>query len=170
MEKMLHFIPENNRIAGFLFARVKGEQNNFLYATVRTGFLLAMIFFISYVPGFAQTIKMENKIDPAFRSILAQKKQGDTSVVKICPSPVNVAPTEGFVPGKKLPEKRYDCIVYTKNAKALRDSGIIINSVLPTFVTAWVTLEQIIQMAAMPDVTYIEAPRTNGLYGRRRQD
>lgn len=78
-----------------------------------------------------------SKLDPAFAALIAEKNRSEQR------------------------QKHYDCIVYTKQAAVLRKKGIVINSELPGFVTAWATLKQIEQMASMPEVTYIEAPRTN---------
>ncbi|MES2773290.1 MAG: S8 family peptidase [Bacteroidota bacterium] len=54
--------------------------------------------------------------------------------------------------------------MYTKDATALKDSNIIVQAAWPKFVTAWVTLEQITQMAGWEHVTYIEAPTLDGLH------
>lgn len=78
-----------------------------------------------------------SKLDPVFAALIAEKN------------------------GKEPRQEHYDCIVYTKQAAVLRKRGIFINSELPGFVTAWVTLKQIEQMASMMEVTYIEAPRIN---------
>lgn len=59
------------------------------------------------------------------------------------------------------PEKKYDCIVYTSNGKLLKDKGFVVNSILPTFVTASATLHEMLQMASMREVTYIDAPSTH---------
>lgn len=125
-------------------------------------FLTTLLFCLQ---GSAQNISSEKKIDPVFRSILTAKKNGgDTLDNKKFSSHFKVEPTEGMVAGEAHPVKRYNCIVYTKNPRALRDSGIVINSVLPAFVTAWATLDQIIKMASMPEVSYIKAPKAMGLH------
>ena len=98
-----------------------------------------------------------SKLDPAFADLIAsQKGHPSTSSSHHKPQPAERRTTPNAVP-----EKRYDCIVYTKQAGALRKKGVVIHSELPGFVTAWATLQQIEQMACMAEVTYIEAPKTN---------
>lgn len=112
-----------------------------------------------YLPGFTQNKKDEEKIAPAFRSLIAKEKITIPASQKKClfkkRKPVKTLSKSG--------EKKYDCIVYTNNAKAIRDQGIIVNSVLPTFVTSSATLQQILQMASLPGVTYIDAPSIDTL-------
>lgn len=97
-----------------------------------------------------------SKLDPAFAALIAgQTKDGISSY------PHQPEPIDEKANGQAPPEKRYECIVYTKQAGALRKKGIVINSELPDFVTARATLKQIKQMASMAEVTYIEAPKTN---------
>ena len=95
-----------------------------------------------------------SKLDPAFAALISRQKGGNQSAY---PIPI---PTEGTA-GDATAEKHYDCIVYTKQAAALRKKGITVHSELPDFVTAWATLRQIEQMASMAEVKYIEAPKTN---------
>ncbi|MBE7173550.1 MAG: S8 family peptidase [Williamsia sp.] len=122
-------------------------------------FFLPLLFAFLY--GSAQTAGDDNKIDPAFRTILTARKNGrDTVTSKSIPAHYRIAPTERLVAGNLEPVKRYNCIVYTKNTQALRDSGIVVNAVLPNFVTAWATLDQLTKMASMPEVAYVKAPHT----------
>ena len=98
-----------------------------------------------------------SKLDPAFAALIAsQKGHPTTSSSHHKSQPIEEKTTPDAAPGK-----RYHCIVYTKQAAALRKKGIVIHSELPDFVTAWATLQQIEQMASMAEVTYIEAPKTN---------
>ncbi|MGI8635633.1 MAG: S8 family serine peptidase, partial [Segetibacter sp.] len=101
--------------------------------------------------------KVDYKIDPVYRYIIESVK---TKSVNGLPAFVrNVKPTPGFAVPNALPEERYECIVYTKNARSLSDSGMLINSSFPTFATVWATLEQIVRMAEMRQVDFIEAPK-----------
>jgi hypothetical protein len=113
------------------------------------GCCLLALFLLCSLTNFAQMVKPEEKIDPILLSALRQKdgaasagnKTGDTSGTKIFP-----------------------CIVYTTNPKALREKGITIDSVLPKFVTARLKAGQILKLAAMPEVSYIESPKPDGLH------
>jgi minor extracellular serine protease Vpr len=118
-----------------------------------------IVVFVQF-PAFAQTRVATFKIDPVYR-FLIDAANTKTSKISDLPAFVKrVQPTKGFSFPNSNIEERYECVVYTRNAKELSDSGIIINSTLPTFVTAWATLDQISKMAAMPQVLYIEAPQT----------
>lgn len=123
--------------------------------------LLATVLFFGQ-KSISQKPAIVDKIDPAFRSLLLQKSLPETA--RKATTPFKVEPVEGYAYRGSAPEKRYQCFVYTKNGKALRDSGIVVNSVLPSFVTAWVTLEQIERLSSFGDVRYIEAPTADGLY------
>lgn len=123
--------------------------------------LSVLICFATVSFASAQVKNMEDKIDPEFRNII-EKVNGkncyryfDASTSsKLKKNKVKIADTAAD-------KKKYDCIVYTKNAKAIKEKGIIVNSVLPGFLTASATLCQIMQMASMPEVIKIEAPQIN---------
>lgn len=131
---------------------------------MKKGIVIIVVLLFFYLPDFAQHSKMKGKIDPVFISLINRKKVQDSiSAKKDCPPTIKKT-LEGDALKKTPAEKLYECIVYTKYAKALRQKGIIINSVLPTFVTALATLKQIEQMSAMSEVTYIAAPSINILH------
>lgn len=122
---------------------------------------VSVILFASIVaPAFSQlSAGFAYKVDPVFRYVLDHKTELSTVAFNNFPELYKVQPTEGFMPGKTTLEKRYECIVYTQNATALRSKSIVVQAELPKLVTAWVTLDQLGQMAAMNEVTYIEAPQ-----------
>ena len=156
-------VAEFSELKPLVFA---GKNNILLLRILRqfnySFFLLALF---ACLQGAAQDIRPEAKIDPAFKIILAAKKRGKDTLANLSlSSRFKIEPTEGRVAGSRIPVKRYNCIVYTKDAQALRDSGVVVNTVLPNFVTAWATLDQIAQMAGMPQVSYIKAPATIGLH------
>lgn len=121
-------------------------------------FLLSLLTGL-LAPAFAQTGAASNKIDLVFRLMLDRAKNRTLYQGEELPPLLRIEPTTGFASKSSVPEERYDCIVYTSRPQSLRDSNIILNSVLPGFVTAWVTPTQIIQMSQMPDVRFIEAPK-----------
>lgn len=118
-------------------------------------FTLVLLMFVAE----AQTIRKIGKLDPAFQALVEQQHLSPSE--RNLPTSYRIEPAEGYASRGAQVEKRYHCIVYTKNAKILRENGIIINSELPNFVTAWVTLEQMQYLATMAEVQYIEAPREN---------
>lgn len=118
--------------------------------------IFILIFFCNWQYG--QNIKNKDKIDPAFRLLLSQQKLQNKGK---CSSTIKASNAKPNASKNKTSSPKLECIIYTKNPKALKDKGIVINSTLPTFVTAVVTLAQIEQLASMNEVTYIEAPKNN---------
>jgi hypothetical protein len=118
---------------------------------------IAWILVFFYFQSYSQALQNERKIDPTFKSLLAKQeldnKQKPLShgKKKKKKSEVNSGTTN----------QNYECIIYTKNAKAVRDKGVVVNSILPTFVTATVSLAQIKQLSMMNEVSYIEASKNN---------
>jgi subtilisin family serine protease len=119
-------------------------------------FLFLATSFTSYAVAQAQ------KIDPVFRAMIIQKNL--PSSARTSPTPFKIEPIEGYAYKGAPLERRYHCFVYTNNGKALRDSGMVVNSVLPKLATVWATLEQIEQMSRYAMVQYIEAPQADELH------
>ncbi|OQP56885.1 hypothetical protein A3860_09895 [Niastella vici] len=118
-----------------------------------------------YASGYAQTRRSpEDKIDPAFRFVMAKGTPGARQAALGFSPAYKTTPTL-VIPAAGQPiEERYDCIVYTSNATAVRNTGALVNSVLPQFVTAWATLDQITQLSNLPGVQYIAAPVMDALH------
>ncbi len=55
-------------------------------------------------------------------------------------------------------EKGYNCIIYTQHPELLKAKGLPIEVVLPSFTTAWLTLEQITIASNLPEVQFIDVP------------
>jgi len=127
------------------------------HRTIRATCTFGLSLFIFFAE--AQTVRRIGKLDPVFQALIEQQHLPPSA--RSLPTAYRIEPTEGYATRGAQVEKRYHCIVYTKNAKVLRDNGIVINSELPNFVTAWVTLEQMQTMATMAEVQYVEAPREN---------
>ncbi len=102
--------------------------------------------------AFAQ---VNNKLSPAFRYLIANSLNAETAIPELYKVPSVAIYNEAT----GIYESKYMCIIYTKNSAALTNRGIVLQSVLPTFATAAVTLQQIIQLSEMIDVSYIDAPR-----------
>lgn len=143
--------------------RSKSSFNSLYNLALLIKAFLLVAFLIAQLSPFAQTLKFEDKIDPAFKYAIAQKNARIEPGTEAINSSYKIEPVQVILKNGQM-DKRYQCIVYTSNAKALEDSGIIINSTLPNFATAWVTLEQVQQMAAMKDVSYIDAPDADHLH------
>lgn len=140
----------NNAI---FFKRMKNS------VAVRTSFFVFL--FLLSLNCYSQKLSGVEKIDPLYRQIITLKENENSLAAKAALSHYRIQPTAGFALKNGPLEKKYECIVYTSNPQTLRDSGIFINSALPTFATAWVSLEEIKKMAEMNTVKYITAPAMN---------
>lgn len=143
------------------------NRNDKLKTTCRCGLSIVYVmtitslFFLPGRHGFAQNVKVTSKIDPVFRRIMADAKFTGNGCLRLTKSPVSRRKKIPNGIKKSTAEKRYDCIIYTKKPQALRDRKIILNSVLPTFVTSSLSLCEMLQIASMPEVTFIRAPQIN---------
>ncbi len=116
--------------------------------------ILTLVFLLSLSNLFGQS---SNKIAPAFKYILSHPLNAETAANY--PTLFNIPTVEGYDAQTGLYKPGYQCIIYTNNAAALRNRGIVVQAVLPRFVIAWVQLNQIVEIATMPEVSYVDAPK-----------
>ena len=137
----------------------KSSQNFFSWKQITT-IAFAVIFLILLPPrAHSQLTKPGDKIDIFFKTLIAQQKQEQGSSKK------KTFPCFRKKAAKSSsPVKKFECIVYTKDAQLLRDKNITINSVLPSFVTAVATLKEIEMMSLLSSVSFIEAPQINMIH------
>lgn len=64
----------------------------------------------------------------------------------------------------KGPQTMYSCIIYTKNPGKLKSDGILVQSQLPGFATALVTIDDIEKLMQLPYVTSVMAPAFDVLH------
>jgi subtilisin family serine protease len=136
-------------------------QNKLLSPFSKAIILLAIIIGQSDV--FAQNT---NKIAQGFNFLIEAERKAQ-STIKLnassqqvsYPTLFKIAAQEGLNPKTGLYENGLVCVVYTKFPEVLRTHGITLQSVFPTFCTAWVTLDQITEIANLPEVNYIEMPK-----------
>jgi minor extracellular serine protease Vpr len=141
-----------------------GVVNRCVTTFFQKSVFIAFFSILLYASGHAQNGAPADKIDPAFRFVMAQSKPGVRQTPLHFSPAFKTTPTQlRTVTGQPV-EERYDCIVYTSDAAAIRSSGVIVNSVLPNFVTAWATLDQITQLSNLPGVHYIAAPVMDELH------
>jgi minor extracellular serine protease Vpr len=117
-----------------------------LYFSKKT-ILISVVALLMYAAGYAQNRTPEEKIDPAFRFVLAQPKGSERQIPKTFSPAFKITPTKVVAAAGQAVEERYDCIVYTTDVATVKSTGVLVNSVLPHFVTAWATLEQIEQLS-----------------------
>lgn len=53
----------------------------------------------------------------------------------------------------------YNCIIYTKFPEVLKANGVVIETTYDKFVTAWLSLEQIVELSKLPEVDFIDTPK-----------
>jgi hypothetical protein len=120
--------------------------------------IVIFVFIFFYLSQYGQAVQNEDKIDPFLRQFLFEQneknKKKRSSKIKVSGAGNNQSKNE-------TSSKKFECIIYTKNAKALKERDIMINSILPTFVTAVLSLEQVKQLSLMNEVTYIEAAKNS---------
>ncbi len=120
-----------------------------------------LIFIFGYV---AAQIK---RLDPRFETLINESKnwaqRGDATQKQQELEKELQLDTHLVVTGKGA-QKMYSCIVYTNAPEHLRTKGVLVQSVLPKFVTAMATLADIEQMSNMPEVTAIVAPAFDELH------
>lgn len=112
--------------------------------------LLLLSFFFFQLSAKCQNKSIIEKIDPFLLQLIESHLSTD-SLKQVTSETCGNKKKDT----KNLKKKMFDCIVYTDKPQALKDSGIVVNSILPTFVTAQATAEQILKMSQMASVRYI---------------
>ena len=98
-----------------------------------------------------------NKLSPAFRYIISHPLNAETEATY--PMLYKQAFTKAINRKTGLLEDGYICIIYTSNAIVLKEKSINVQSVLPKFVTAWITPQQLMELVDLPSVNYIDVPK-----------
>ncbi|MDE1192099.1 MAG: S8 family peptidase [Arachidicoccus sp.] len=124
---------------------------------------LALLFVV--IVSFITNAKSQNlKINPILRQSIEKPiltpvndsiKNKNVSRFLITPSTKAASANNTSVPTANT----FDCIIYTKNGNSLKTEGYNVRSVLPGFVTASLTAEQIAALSKRQDIKYIDIPR-----------
>lgn len=112
-----------------------------------------LLFFVTF-DSFAQ---QSNKLSPAFRYIVNHPLNIETE--STYPALYKQAFAKAYNKVSATWEDGYICIVYTNNADVLKEKNINVQSVLPKFVTAWITPTQLSELIEIPSVNYIDVPK-----------
>ena len=102
--------------------------------------LLFIVSLLSSLTGCAQRPTDSQKIDPVLQAQLKEALKEEEKT------------------------KRYPCIIYTKEPGSLQKTGVHLDSVFPTFVTARLTKKEILQLSKTKQVTYIASPKPDQLH------
>lgn len=117
-------------------------------------------FFFSCVFLFLASVlfgQNNEKLAPAFRYL--KERQLNKNQTIPTPSLFNklVSKRQNRITG--INESGYNCIIYTKSPEVLRANGISIQSSHDTFVTAWLSLDQISKVSALAEVDFVDTPK-----------
>lgn len=127
-------------------------MKHYTKARISAGFLLLFLlnFFYAQAP----------KLDKTFRAVLANKQELKSKKVKDINtgSSINLQDIEVSAKGKD--DILYSAIIYTTNAQALREKGILVQAEFPKYVTALLTIDDLETLQSMPEVKAVKAPRS----------
>lgn len=104
------------------------------------------------------------KLDSRFEMLLKNKESiANGRAVKELERP-DMKLDQHLVVTSKGAQTMYSCIIYTKEPEKLKADGFIIQSQLPTFSTALVTIEDIEKLVQLPYVTSVMGPAFDELH------
>ena len=125
-------------------------KKNYLFEKFR----LSTIFIVLFAVLNAQ---VNSKFDRTFK-ILYENKELIKSSKKNIQIPTSSDAQK--ISSKNTGELLYSCIIYTTEPDVLKKNGIQVQSVLPKFVTALITLDDLDKLAALEQVREVKYPQT----------
>ena len=117
----------------------------------RTCILLLIVSCVVF--GIDLTEKQRSKLHPLFQSLLASSSSSLSKSSEVLNRLASTTSSDGSV--------RYGAIIYTRDIETVRSMGIHINSVLPDFVTAQLTPSDLIRLANLESVRYLDPGRVH---------
>ena len=132
------------------FYPIEYPQNQFL---MKIKCCLCSVFLLFTIFLFGQKAE---KMAPALRFV--KERQSINSSVATPSLYAKSASTRLNKTSGKM-ESGYNCIIYTHSPDVLRSSGITLQSIHPTFSTAWLNLDQIATVASIPEVSYVDVSK-----------
>ena len=118
----------------------------------RTALLCAFLFTVCATFG-----QSNQKMAITFR-YLEERKLNKNQSSSNAPLFLN-AESKRVNPATGLTELGYNCIIYTKFPEVLKANGVIIESTHSTFVTSWLSLDQIVKVSSLPEVDFVDTPK-----------
>lgn len=125
-------------------------KKNYLFEKFR----LSTIFIVLFAVLNAQ---VNSKFDRTFK-ILYENKELIKSSKKNIQIPTSSDAQK--ISSRNTGELLYSCIIYTTEPDVLKKNGILVQSVLPKFVTALITLDDLDKLAALEQVREVKYPQT----------
>ncbi|WP_158705038.1 S8 family serine peptidase [Salinibacter altiplanensis] len=102
--------------------------------------------------GQALTDTEKSRLDTRFRSVIANENpDAGLTAAGVTPEPLK---NQG---GAKRGQTRYGAAIYTSDVQAVRAAGVSINSVQPDFVTAQVSSSDLLTLARLDAVRWVDA-------------
>lgn len=115
-------------------------------------FVALLLFPVASVMGQALTDAERSRLDARFQSVVAEEyPNSGLTTSGMTPEPLE---NEGLV---KSGEARYGAAIYTSDVQALRAAGMSINSVQSRFVTARVSASELLTLAQLSDVKWVDS-------------
>jgi minor extracellular serine protease Vpr len=112
----------------------------------RTFILLLIVVYAAF--GADLTAKQRSKLHPLFRSLITNSSQPLLKTSSRSHRIASTVSSDGTL--------RYGAIVYTRNVEEIRSMGIHVNSVLPEFVTAQLTPSDMVRLADLESVKFLD--------------
>ena len=112
----------------------------------KTFILLSILICTAF--GADLTEKQRLKLHPLFRSLITNPLKPFSKTSSNMHRIASTVSSDGTI--------HYGAIVYTKDAETLRSMGIQINSILPEFVTAQLTVSDITRLADLESVKFLD--------------
>ncbi len=125
-------------------------KKNYLFEKFR----LSTIFIVLFAVLNAQ---VNSKFDRTFKILYENKELIKSSKKNIQIPTSSDAQKISF---RNTGELLYSCIIYTTEPDVLKKNGILVQSVLPKFVTALITLDDLDKLAALEQVREVKYPQT----------
>jgi minor extracellular serine protease Vpr len=115
----------------------------------KTSILLLFVFYAAFSADLTQ--KQRSKLHPLFQTLITNSSQPLAKMSSTSHRIASTISSDGTI--------RYGAIVYTHDGESLRSMGIHINSNLPDFVTAQVTVQDLTRLASLESVSFLDPGR-----------
>lgn len=88
-----------------------------------------------------------------------EEQQNNASAQNVAPSLFTKSATARYSAVSNKNETTFSCIIYTEHPEVLISQNIPVQSIHPSFSVAWLTLNQIKKVAALPEVTFVDTSK-----------
>src|SRR4051812_1565002 len=117
----------------------KALITRYRYFNLTNRFTYAALVILIFISAYSANAQDRNKLSPAFRYIIDHPLTPENEGTY--PALYKAAVKDARNPKTGQFEKGLMCIIYTDKPEAFEERGIAIQSRLPRFVTAWITVQ-----------------------------